>query len=173
MVCYQLMSPSCICSGADTSLLAFFFMIFCFFTRRLQAVTPGYLETTGTIINWKKILLLPYFIFFRALQEICDAAGWSALSPEKSSCSRLVLKRTQPWTTAETDNKSKSTQITKIQLKNRFAPLYRDLTSFDVVKQQSEVLKLDFIDLLSKVRSLHTEEFISGPLEVMRGSTGC
>lgn len=66
----------------------------------------------------------------------------------------LVPKSTLSWTTAETDSKSKSTQITKIQLKNRFAPR-QDLASSDVVKQQSEVLKLDFIDLLNKVRSVH------------------
>ncbi|KAK0132573.1 hypothetical protein N1851_032540 [Merluccius polli] len=42
--------------------------------------------------------------------------------------------------------------------------------ALDVVKQQSEVLKRDFNDLLNKVRCLNTEVFISGPLPtVWRG----
>ena len=42
-----------------------------------------------------------------------------------------------------------------------------------VVKQQSEVLKQDFNDLLNKVRCLNTEVFISGPLPtVRRGDEG-
>ena len=42
--------------------------------------------------------------------------------------------------------------------------------ALDVVKQQSEVLKQDFNDLLNKVRCLNTEVFISGPLPtVWRG----
>ncbi|KAK0136699.1 hypothetical protein N1851_027107 [Merluccius polli] len=42
--------------------------------------------------------------------------------------------------------------------------------ALDVVKQQSEVLKWDFNDLLNKVRCLNTEVFISGPLPtVWRG----
>ncbi|KAK0145679.1 hypothetical protein N1851_015398 [Merluccius polli] len=40
--------------------------------------------------------------------------------------------------------------------------------AFDVVKQQSEVLKQDFNDLLNKVRCLNTEVFISGPLPTVR-----
>ena len=38
----------------------------------------------------------------------------------------------------------------------------------DVVKQQSEVLKQDFTDLLNKVRSLDTVVFVSGPLPTVR-----
>ena len=38
----------------------------------------------------------------------------------------------------------------------------------DVVKQQSEVLKQDFIDLLNTVSSLNAEVFISGPLLPVR-----
>ncbi|KAK0148551.1 hypothetical protein N1851_011108 [Merluccius polli] len=40
--------------------------------------------------------------------------------------------------------------------------------ALDVVKQQSEVLKQDFNDLLNKVRCLNTEVFISGPLPTVR-----
>ncbi|KAK0137854.1 hypothetical protein N1851_025936 [Merluccius polli] len=40
--------------------------------------------------------------------------------------------------------------------------------ALDVVKQQSEVLKRDFNDLLNKVRCLNTEVFISGPLPTVR-----
>ncbi|KAK0131399.1 hypothetical protein N1851_033892 [Merluccius polli] len=40
--------------------------------------------------------------------------------------------------------------------------------ALDVVKQQSEVLKRDFNDLLNKVRCLNTELFISGPLPTVR-----
>ncbi|KAK0147921.1 hypothetical protein N1851_012381 [Merluccius polli] len=40
--------------------------------------------------------------------------------------------------------------------------------ALDVVKQQSEVLKQDFIDLLNKVRCLNTEVSISGPLPTVR-----
>ncbi|KAK0136906.1 hypothetical protein N1851_026928 [Merluccius polli] len=40
--------------------------------------------------------------------------------------------------------------------------------ALDVVKQQSEVLKRDFIDLLNKVRCLNTEVSISGPLPTVR-----
>ncbi|KAK0142424.1 hypothetical protein N1851_019869 [Merluccius polli] len=40
--------------------------------------------------------------------------------------------------------------------------------ALDVVKQQSEVLKQDFSDLLNKVRCLNTEVFISGPLPTVR-----
>ena len=50
--------------------------------------------------------------------EICDATGWPALSSEKSGYSTPVPKRKQPWTTK---SKSKPTQITKIQLENRFS----------------------------------------------------
>ncbi|KAK0146187.1 hypothetical protein N1851_014504 [Merluccius polli] len=39
--------------------------------------------------------------------------------------------------------------------------------ALDVVKQQSEVLKQDFNDLLNKVRCLNTEVFISGPLPTL------
>ena len=38
----------------------------------------------------------------------------------------------------------------------------------DVVKQQSEVLKQDFSDLLNKVRSLDTVVFVSAPLPTVR-----
>ena len=184
--------------------------------------------------------------------EICDATGWPALSSEKSASSTPVPKRKQPWTTVKTKSKSVPTQITKIQLENRFAPLYQDrasspsmnkeryetkskskrsqkelmtgpqtlivgdvavkeVNSFcskkntnvlcftndmvsdisekildivaehptakslilhtgacDVVKQQSEVLKQDFTDLLNKVRSLDTVVFVSGPLPTVR-----
>ena len=41
--------------------------------------------------------------------------------------------------------------------------------ALDVVKQQSEVLKQDFIELLDKVRSLDIALFISGPLPTIRG----
>ena len=37
-----------------------------------------------------------------------------------------------------------------------------------VVKQQSEVLKQDFTDLLTKIRSLDTVVFVSGPLPTVR-----
>ncbi|KAK0150005.1 hypothetical protein N1851_009239 [Merluccius polli] len=40
--------------------------------------------------------------------------------------------------------------------------------ALDVVKQQSEVLKRDFNDMLNKVRCLNTEVFISGPLPTVR-----
>ncbi|KAK0142200.1 hypothetical protein N1851_020137 [Merluccius polli] len=40
--------------------------------------------------------------------------------------------------------------------------------ALDVVKQQSEVLKRDFNDLLNKVRCLNTEVSISGPLPTVR-----
>ncbi|KAK0150773.1 hypothetical protein N1851_008116 [Merluccius polli] len=40
--------------------------------------------------------------------------------------------------------------------------------ALDVVKQQSEVLKRDFNDLLNKVRCLNPEVFISGPLPTVR-----
>ncbi|KAK0134691.1 hypothetical protein N1851_029707 [Merluccius polli] len=40
--------------------------------------------------------------------------------------------------------------------------------ALDVVKQQSEVLKQDFNDLLNKVRCLNTEVFISGPQPTVR-----
>ncbi|KAK0156136.1 hypothetical protein N1851_000584 [Merluccius polli] len=40
--------------------------------------------------------------------------------------------------------------------------------ALDVVKQQSEVMKRDFNDLLNKVRCLNTEVFISGPLPTVR-----
>ncbi|KAK0143948.1 hypothetical protein N1851_017728 [Merluccius polli] len=40
--------------------------------------------------------------------------------------------------------------------------------ALDVVKQQSEVLKRDFNDLLNKVRCLNTELSISGPLPTVR-----
>lgn len=40
--------------------------------------------------------------------------------------------------------------------------------ALDVVKQQSEVLKRDFMDLLNKVRRLNTQVFISGPLPTVR-----
>ncbi|KAK0155797.1 hypothetical protein N1851_001700 [Merluccius polli] len=40
--------------------------------------------------------------------------------------------------------------------------------ALDVVKQQSEVLKQDFNDLLNTVRCLNTEVFISGPLPTVR-----
>ncbi|KAK0150571.1 hypothetical protein N1851_008323 [Merluccius polli] len=40
--------------------------------------------------------------------------------------------------------------------------------ALDVVKQQSEVLKRDFNDLLNKVRCLNTDVFISGPLPTVR-----
>ncbi|KAK0136925.1 hypothetical protein N1851_026895 [Merluccius polli] len=40
--------------------------------------------------------------------------------------------------------------------------------ALDVVKQQSEVLKPDFNDLLNKVRCLNTEVFISRPLPTVR-----
>ena len=40
--------------------------------------------------------------------------------------------------------------------------------AIDVVKQQSEILKRDFNDLLNKVRCLNTEVFISGPLPTVR-----
>ncbi|KAK0147691.1 hypothetical protein N1851_012825 [Merluccius polli] len=40
--------------------------------------------------------------------------------------------------------------------------------ALDVVKQQSEVLKRDFNDLLNKVQCLKTEVFISGPLPTVR-----
>ena len=38
----------------------------------------------------------------------------------------------------------------------------------DVVKQQSDMLKQDFIDLLNTVSSLNAEVFISGPLPPVR-----
>ncbi|KAK9513151.1 hypothetical protein VZT92_026712 [Zoarces viviparus] len=41
--------------------------------------------------------------------------------------------------------------------------------SCDIVKQQSEVLKRDFIDLLNTVSSVKAEVFISGPLPPVRG----
>lgn len=41
--------------------------------------------------------------------------------------------------------------------------------SNDVVKQQSKVLKQDFIDLFNTVSCLNTEVFISGPLPRIRG----
>ncbi|KAK0143092.1 hypothetical protein N1851_018792 [Merluccius polli] len=40
--------------------------------------------------------------------------------------------------------------------------------ALDVVKQQSEVLKQDFNDLLNKVRCLNTKVFSSGPLPTVR-----
>uniref|UniRef100_A0A3Q3SCN1 SGNH hydrolase-type esterase domain-containing protein n=1 Tax=Mastacembelus armatus TaxID=205130 RepID=A0A3Q3SCN1_9TELE len=41
----------------------------------------------------------------------------------------------------------------------------------DIVKQQSEILKKDFNNLLNTVRSLNAEVFISGPLPPVRGGT--
>lgn len=43
-----------------------------------------------------------------------------------------------------------------------------NIGSNDIVKQQSEVLKQDFSDLLITVSCLDTEVFISGPLPPFR-----
>ena len=48
-------------SACSRFCLLSFPLLFFFFTERLQAATHGYLQTTGTTINW---LLLPYFTFF-------------------------------------------------------------------------------------------------------------
>uniref|UniRef100_A0A0F8ASY6 Uncharacterized protein n=1 Tax=Larimichthys crocea TaxID=215358 RepID=A0A0F8ASY6_LARCR len=40
--------------------------------------------------------------------------------------------------------------------------------ALDVVKQQSEVLKRDFVDLMKRVQCLNTEVFFSGPLPTVR-----